>query len=74
MICDRIWENPPYGIFRENRDRNVYQQYYPCSKFETDRVFGYAAFCAMTRELLNSRNYGQKVLLCARMRTTSARK
>ena len=25
--CDRIWENPPYGIFRENRDRNIYQQY-----------------------------------------------
>ena len=21
--CDRIWENPPYGIFRENRDRNI---------------------------------------------------
>ena len=26
-ICDRIWENPPYGIFCEKRDRNIYQQY-----------------------------------------------
>ena len=26
--CDRIWENPPYGIFREDRDRNIYQKYY----------------------------------------------
>ena len=37
----------------------------------------YSAFCAMTRELLNSRNYGLKALLCARMRspyTTSTRK
>ena len=25
LICDQIWENPPYGIFRENRDRNIYQ-------------------------------------------------
>ena len=36
----------------------------------------YAAFCVMTRELFNSRNYGLKALLCSRMRspyTTSAR-
>ena len=24
-ICDQIWENPPYGIFRDNRDHNIYQ-------------------------------------------------
>ena len=24
-ICDQICENSPYGIFREDRDRNVYQ-------------------------------------------------
>ena len=37
----------------------------------------YSAFCAMTHKLLNSRNYGLKVLLCACMRspyTTRARK
>ena len=37
----------------------------------------YSAFCTMTRELLNSRNYDLKALLCARMHspyTTSARK
>ena len=24
VICDQIWENPPYGIFRENRNRNIF--------------------------------------------------
>ena len=38
---------------------------------------GYSALCPTTRELLNSRNYGLKALLCARIRspyTTSVRK
>ena len=26
--CDQIWENPPYGILRENRNRNIYQQHF----------------------------------------------
>ena len=81
-ICDRIWENPPYGIFRENGNRNIINsttleltllQVLDRSRVPFQR---YAAFCAMTRELLNSRNYGLKALLCARMRspyTTSAR-
>ena len=38
---------------------------------------GYSALCPTSRELLNSRNYGLKGLLCARIQspyTTSARK
>ena len=35
-ICDRIWENPPYSYFRENRDRAIFKMYYLCSNFETD--------------------------------------
>ena len=25
IICDRIWENPPYSYFRENRDRTIFK-------------------------------------------------
>ena len=25
LICDRIWENPPYSDFRENRDRAIFK-------------------------------------------------
>ena len=82
-ICDRIWENPPYCYFREIE----IALYSSSTTFELTLLQvrdrspapfpGYGALCPTTRELLNSRNYGLKALLCARIRspyTTSARK